>query len=384
VFLSYFKYFTKFILFSKNRQRLLLLAIAGLVLSSFALIVLQSTMGGLQNKLMERSKNILGRAQVLIPKDTDDLKINQLVLTLQKENLNFVKEYEVELLIRYKSYLNPAIVHGIDLNGYLPSFIKSDSFKEGMLPMELAYKMEFLPPDEIQLISPSHVDSLFVDIPRAQTVKIDKSISTEVPEVDGYHMWVRLPLVQNLIQSKTINRIRIYSKFDLKQLKNVLPVDFVLRTWEEENNSLVWALNLESTIMIFLFAAMSLLVSLCITSGLLIFFNKIKNDLSSFWILGASLQKINLSTTLFLHLMSLISILLGLFLGLGFLFLFDKLGANIMPDVFVDRKIPVLITTQGILISTLVPYVISFIFVQISLNQFKKEHNLLDHVRSIS
>jgi lipoprotein-releasing system permease protein len=384
VFLSYFKYFTKFILFSKNRQRLLLLAIAGLVLSSFALIVLQSTMGGLQNKLMERSKNILGRAQVLIPKDTDDLKINQLVLTLQKENLNFVKEYEVELLIRYKSYLNPAIVHGIDLNDYLPSFIKSDSFKEGMLPMELAYKMEFLPPDEIQLISPSHVDSLFVDIPRAQTVKIDKSISTEVPEVDGYHMWVRLPLVQNLIQSKTINRIRIYSKFDLKQLKNVLPVDFVLRTWEEENNSLVWALNLESTIMIFLFAAMSLLVSLCITSGLLIFFNKIKNDLSSFWILGASLQKINLSTTLFLHLMSLISILLGLFLGLGFLFLFDKLGANIMPDVFVDRKIPVLITTQGILISTLVPYVISFIFVQISLNQFKKDHNLLDHVRSIS
>lgn len=384
MFLSYFKYFSKFIIFSKNRQKLLLLAISGLFLSSFALIVLQSTMGGLQNKLMERSKSVMGQAYISFNQELDRESVAKLESNLKAKNINFVREYEVELMVRYKSYLTPVVVHGIDTNGYLPEFLQNNKFEDGLLPMEIAYKIEMLPPDEIKLISPSHVDSLFADIPRSQTVKIDKTFSTDVPEVDMYHMWVRMPLIQNLVQSHGYNRIRIFTQTNFKTLKESLESGFRLKTWEEENSSLVWALNLESSIMVFLFAAMSLLVSLCITAGLLIFFNKIKNDLSSFWILGASLKKINQSTALFLHLMTLFSILGGLIFGIVFLLIFDKVGANIMPDVFVDRKIPVLITFKGIIVSIIVPYFISLLFVHFSLNQFKKDYDLLDHVRSIS
>jgi lipoprotein-releasing system permease protein len=39
---------------------------------------------------------------------------------------------------------------------------------------------------------------------------------------------------------------------------------------------------------------------------------------------------------------------------------------------------------KGLAVSFLVPYVISSIFVTFALLQFKREHNLLDHVRSIS
>lgn len=383
MFKTYLKYFFFFIISAKNRQRLLILAVVGLFISSFALIVLQSTMGGLQNKLMERSKAVIGRATILYKADTGDSKLKEIEKILTERKLLYTREYEIELLLRYQSYITPVIVHGIDLLGYIPPFLSKNKF-EAMMPMELAYKVGVAPPETLELISPSHVDELLGDIPRAQSVRIDQTFSSDVPEIDMYHMWVRLPLIQNLIQSKMVNRLRIYSQDDFKSLKNRLPQGVRLMTWEDENRTLVWALNLEATVMVFLFAAMSLLVSLCISSGLLIFFNKVKTDLASFWILGASHEKINRSTKYFLHLMSFLSILCGVAAGLIFLSLFDHFAPEIMPDVFVDRKIPILITPKGLLVSFFVPYFISFFFVKYALAQFKREHDFLSQVRSIS
>lgn len=384
MFKTYFKYFLFYIISAKNRQRLLILAVVGLIISSFALIVLQSTMGGLQNKLMERSKAIIGRATIFFKTNESDPRLSELEKILIQKKISYTREYEIELLLRYQSYITPVTVHGIDQTGFMPAFLSQENKFEAIMPTELAYKVGVAPPEILQIISPSHVDDLLGEIPRSQSIKIDKTFSSDVPEIDVSHMWVRLPLIQNLIQAKNINRIRIHSKTDLVDLASFLPDWVQYKTWEDENRTLVWALNLESSMMIFLFAAMSLLVSLCISSGLLIFFNKIKTDLSSFWILGSSYEQINRSTKYFLHLMSLISILVGVLGGLVFLWFFDHYAPEIMPDVFVDRKIPILITAKGLAISFLVPYVISSIFVTYALSQFKREHNLLDHVRSVS
>lgn len=384
MFLTYLKYFFFYIVSAKNRQRLLILAVVGLFISSFALIVLQSTMGGLQNKLMERSKAVVGKATLLFKLPDNDPLLKGLEKRLKDAHFIYSKEYEIELLLRYQSLITPVIVHGIDQSGFVPKFLASRDKFESMIPTELAYKVGVAPPESLQLISPSHVDELMGDIPRGQTIKVDRVFSTDVPEIDLYHLWVRLPLIQNLIRGKLINRIRIYNQGDFKSLKKDLPSWVQLKTWEEENSTLVWALNLESTVMVFLFATMTLLVSLCISSGLLIFFNKVKTDLSSFWILGASFDQLNRSTKYFLHMMSFLSIAMGLIMGLVFLYFFDRFAPEIMPDVFVDRKIPILITVKGLLISFLVPYVIASFFVSFALSQFRREHNLLDHVRSIS
>ena len=383
MFKTYLKYFFYYILSAKNRQRLLILAVVGLFISSFALIVLQSAMGGLQHKLMERSKSVLGSATLIFKKDESDPDLHELLNFLNKKYLPFTIEYEIELLLRYQTYLTYVIVHGIDQSAYLPAFFKENKKFEAMIPTELAYKVGVAPPEYLQLISPAHVDGLLGEIPRSQSIRIDKTFSTDVPEIDMAHLWVRLPLIQNLIQAKSINRIRIYSDSHLENLSEELPNWVQFKTWEQENSTLVWALNLESTVMIFLFAAMSLLASLCISSGLLIFFNKIKTDLSSFWILGASFDQINRSTKYFLHMMSFVSIVFGVISGLIFLYFFNRFAPEIMPDVFVDRKIPIFISFKGIAISFLVPYLISSVFVTFALSQFKREHNLLDHIRSI-
>ena len=159
--------------------------------------------------------------------------------------------------------------------------------------------------------------------------------------------------------------------------------DASVLSWEEKNSTLVWALGLETTVMVFLFAAMTLLVSLAIISGLLIFFTKVKGDMASFWILGTEEREIFKSSRIFLFSLSFFSVTLGLFLGLGFLYGLDYFGPNIMPDVFVDRKIPVAISTRGVLLSFSIPFFISLFFANLSLKAFRKDVDYLSYIRTL-
>lgn len=123
-------------------------------------------------------------------------------------------------------------------------------------------------------------------------------------------------------------------------------------------------------------------MSLCITSGLLIFFNKIKTDLASFWILGANQKQLRESSKIFLVIISIFSTSLGILSAFIFLQIFDHYAPNIMPDIFVDRKIPIYITAKGIFISFIVPTFISVAFSYLTLGQFTKdEDSLFEQIR---
>jgi lipoprotein-releasing system permease protein len=299
---------------------------------------------------------------------------------------NFSVEYEIELLLKNRQVLSPVILHGIATNLWLPDFLQGWDGEGVLLPWDLANKLGIAPHDQIKLISPSHVDHLMGDLPRYFTAKVaDRLIETKVPEVDIVHVWVRLEAIWNLIQKKGVNKIRIFGDIDVNALKDLLSShpSVKFHTWEEKNQSLVWALKLETTVMIFLFVAMTLLVSLCITTGLLIFFDKIKIDLASFWILGSSKKQLLRASVIFLHLLSFCSVSLGLLAGAIFLFFFHKYGGEIMPAIFVERKIPVFVNFKAISIAFCVPYLISLIFSHFSLKQLENKEGLLDNVRVV-
>lgn len=356
------------------------------MISSFALLVLQSTMGGLQGKLITRSKAANGHGVVSLNSESYSLA-KEVQQFLKEKGVKSYIEQEVELLLKNGNYLAPVVVHGLDTSQELPPMFEGFEIKELVLSPMLARKVNLGLGDQIRLISPAHTDAIMGDIPRTATLYLDEMFSTDVPEVDHYHLWVRIKVLQNLMRKRAANRLRYFQDVDVDDLRQSLTAKFSdqveLKTWEEMNGTLVWALGLETTVMVFLFAAMTLLVSLCITSGLLIFFGKVRGDLASFWIMGTSKSNLEKSTSFFLSAMSIGAVLIGLAFGFLALYLLDTYGVEIMPEEFVDRKIPIKISTFGVLVSFCVPTFISMAFSFLSFSQFKKESNYLDYVRTI-
>lgn len=384
------RFFFQTIFLSRQRQKLLLLALAGLFISSFALLVLQSAMGGLQNKLMERSKAVEGRLVLEGEAVPNSAELAQLLNYLRQENIDAIPEYELEILLQAGSYLAPAIVHGLDVVD-LPKFLKERDVEmdEAILPYELAAKLGVGPGEQLRIISPAHTDFFITEVPRSISVKTERLIASDVPEIDAMHLWVRQASLFNLTRERVINRVRLYNEHDQipKSVSTYLLQNFPSWkqvSWEQRHETLVWALGLETTVMVFLFTVMSLLVALCIVSGLFLFFDKIKWDLAGLWILGASKKRLERSSGISLMTISALFCGLGLMAAFFFLKLFAVFGLEILPDVFIDREIPIYITTTGLLTSFFVPCLIAWSFSAWSLRQFHRAQDHLSLIRSAS
>jgi lipoprotein-releasing system permease protein len=381
---EFIKYFTGYIFFNKTRQRLLFIALFGLFLSSFALIVMQSVMGGLQNGVIKRARDVQGSYVLFLHSPS-----TQLIEKIKKFKVPFSLEYEIELLLKHQNFLAPAILHGIHPDSRLPEFLNIQDINSGLvLGSELMRKTQADIYSNISVISPAHTNSFFGDIPRLITLEVSELVDTTVFEVDQTNAWTRLSAVWNLIQKRDLNRVRIYGDDDnLKQslidLQNQFPNEFEIKTWEDLNSSLVWALKLENFVMITLFIGMSLLVGISITSGYLIFFDKIKNDLLSFWIMGLSLNKIKKYSAFFLLFLSFTVAVLGVLSGFIFLMIIKNSHLSFMPDIFLEQNLPILIDARGVFLSFLVPYSIALFFSFFIFKNIKNdEKSFLSQLRS--
>lgn len=361
-----------------GHRYLFILAVLGLFFSSFSLLVLQGVMDGLQEKVVGRSRDIMGHYTVTLKQGSFEMASELKRELKEKWNLDGYLEIELDLLLISDYSLTPVIIHGIE-NFTEDGLILSKQISR--------FKLHSLVGDQLTLLSPGYVDSFLGDIPRTTKIKIAKTIETFVPEIDAFHVWASARIVQNLIRERFFNRMRFFSpikKHILEEIRKKYSDTVIIHSWEEMNSTLVFALKLESMILTFLFTIMGILVSLGITSGLAIFFDKIKNDLITFWILGSSKLKLTNASHILLFLMSFFSITLGVLLGILGLYLFDQYGGQIMPDIFVDRKIPVELTLKGALMAFSIPFVITMLFSLSAMKQFKENDNYLKSIKAIS
>lgn len=386
--LTFFKYFFAYIFKAKTRQKLIFLTIIGLLISAFSLTVLQGIMGGLQSGLIQRSKNVLGSGYIdLSGVNATDKDYLTLVDKLKARGVEFAPELELELMIQHGSYVSPIILHGMDYKFFTPDFLKDKELQDLVIGSDLASSLKIFFGGEVKITSPAHTDFVFGDIPRQSKTSISDFFLSELPEIDSIHGWVDISFLQNLIRSFQVNKIRIFSE-NIAKVESVInemnsdQMKFI--SWERENSTLVWALNLETRVMLFLFIAMSVLIGICITSGFLIFYNKIKGDLASFWILGLPRHKIMTQVYILGQGISILFCSLGVVLGLMFLWMLDSGNFIIMPEQFVERNIPVNFELKSILFAFFVPYAVASVFTHITFKVFKKEDtSFLSFVRKI-
>ena len=380
----YFKFYAHYIFSAQTRQGLLLLAMGGLFLSSFALQALQGAMQGLQNAVMTRAKKIDGQAVLRLQ------GIYQEVATatrLQEQLAAFgwpgYLALESEVLLRHQNFLAPGLARAYQS---LPPFLAKKTVQDIVLPRDLAYHLQAVRSDEIQLISPAATRFFMADIPGEVSGAVSDFLVSRVPEVDSTYLWPRLGLLQNLLRQKIVNRIYFYEGVDLTGLANFVAqqpqaADLHLETWEEQNDTLVWSLKLEGTIMVLLFSAMAFLVSLSITSGMMAFLAKAKEDLASFWLLGAPAKRVAYSVRGFVYLASALVVATGVGSGMIFLKILASGKIILMPDIFIDRTIPAVITLKSVLLAFGIPYVMAIICVQYAINKFMQQTSYLAVVR---
>ncbi|MGE3608084.1 MAG: ABC transporter permease [Bacteriovoracaceae bacterium] len=381
----FFRYFFSYITHARTRQRLLFIAVVGLFISAFSLIVIQGIMGGLQKGLIARSKSIHGSHLLKFTEPfAGPSKIEKI---LSHNNILFYPEIETEVMLKHKNYVAPAKLHGINLSYRRPEFLQDKDFTGLVMGSDLANKIKLQFLDEVQIISPGVTDSLMGEVPRFVSESLSDYLYTELSEVDEFEVWGRSELVQNLLRMRGHNQIRIFGEVSDELKKEIFDtqIDFRWITWEEMNQALVWSLNLETKVMLFLFISMSLLVAIAITSGLLIFYSKIRRDLMSFWILGMPQDKLINLCYKFTLVMSGISCTLGGLFGLIALELLERHGHDMMPDIFVERTFPVDLNFSHIIVALAIPFFISIIFSYLSFSFFRKENqSFVSIVRSLS
>lgn len=383
----FFRYFFGYIFRAKTRQKLLFIAVTGLFLSAFSLMVIQGIMGGLQHGLITRSKSVNGSHLIRFPAVGAEA-LGDLKETLRKEGIPFYSELETEVMLRRKNFVAPAKLHGIDLSDERPEFLLDKDFTGLVLGSDLAGKLKTQFMDDIEVIAPGVTDSIMGEVPRFITESVSDYVYTEISEVDDVEMFARLPLVQNLLREKSVNQVRIFGELTpvvLERLMETTPPEARHLSWADLNQALVWSLNLETKVMLFLFISMSLLVAIAITSGLMIFYSKIKRDLMSFWILGMGQKKLLALCFKFTLILSGVTVVVGGIFGTIVLKLLERYGHDLMPDIFVERSLPVQLNFSSIVISLLIPFGISLVFSWFSFAYFRKENqSFVNIVRSLS
>lgn len=377
----FIRFFISYIFKAKTRQRLFLMAMVGLFLSSVSLVVVQATLRGLQDNRIDRAKSIMGD-YTLSKFESIKPVINYL------DNLSQVKynkEFELEGLVRFDGRLAPVIIHGISSRDYLPDFLGGRIYRDEIYASDyISLKLRSTIMDELTILSPIYTDPFFGDIPRQKTLVHNKNIETLEPDIDEYHVWTDIRNVHYLTTERTYNTVRVYGPLTSVDIENLKSFGSLI-SWEEENANLLYALSLENSIMIFLFMATVFLVVISIAGGLAIFYNRLKTDFASFWILGLSVNEIKKMGNKAIGSLSVLTLLLGNAFGLLLVKLLKVYSPNIMPQMFVDRSLPVKLSPSVFLYSFLIPAGITFVVSYISSqNYFSKKKEFVNLIRAAS
>jgi|GEM_PF-6352104 len=384
-----FKIFFHTLFSQQGRQRVLVIALASLSISSMALLILHSSMGGLQKAILERARLFFGEYTYSFPyQNIQEIAFGQSGPQNQEDYK--IRELQEDVLVEHQGHILPVVLHGMVLedahfflkkNGLFEvPFTVSSNLRGGcLLSYDLALSLGVSPSSRITLRSLTHMLNVFGEVPRFVELPVRFVKNTSVQELDSRDIWCDWKAIRPLVGDSLINTFRSWSSFEKMKLQEK---SAQVLTWQQKFSPLVFSLTMEKNMMSFLFICMCALIGVSIFLGSILFYQKIFRDVSFLWPMGVSLVELKSSLWQFSFLLLFLAECAGLFFGYAILLVLKIWGGQLFPDIFSEQFSPVFFSFEGLLVSFILPFFVSLLVSFPLILKFFHQFNPLTTLRS--
>lgn len=390
-------YFFRKFLFSKNAgsvtKAIAWLSLLGIGVSTMAMVVVTSVMGGFGNAIEDRLINF--EPHLIVKAKTDDSRLEKNMLTdlstdlRQKYKLNaFLFDQEQIVLRTPSGHYSGAVAKGLEEKS-LQHFIEASrqfgqnkvkkfswdakidsamviSNDDIMVGSELAYQTGIFMGDQVVLTPPESLILPPGEIPQFVKMNVQDILRTNVQSIDSqvviYKKKERGKLFRDSISLEAL--LEVYLD-DNKTLEAVVagidPKLYEVETWKQRNSSLFYSLKMEKLLITFFLFLSVLIGCFTIVTVLVLLATQKRKDIGILLTLGMKKKDLVKIFTQIGFLLSSSGVVLGFLAGLLICVILAKFEFIALPDVYYDRTIPVQFNVREYLWILAITFTISYL-----------------------
>ena len=349
----FFSFFFKYLFSARTGsviRSVCIICICSLAVSIAGLLIVISVMSGfgmsIRDRLLQEEPHLVVSTQ----------KISSLKKTLSKyrlnNHINIVRPFETQDVILKTA---SGEFSGAVAKGYTRRYFDSANLKSSVhLGMELASQLDlyegdsiFITPAETLLLPPTEVTA-------PDKVMISSLIIPSHESINNKTILYQIGSIPSLKENSSLEKgVEIFLKKPdqyYRVQKIIEKAGYTVTSWSERNSALFFALKVEKGIMIIFLSLASLIASFSIASMLQLLIRQKRKDIEILMVMGHPNSKVKNLFTLIAFSMSFIGVFIGSILGYIICLFLKYTSIDLLPDIYIDRKIPVEISMDFFLI----------------------------------
>ncbi|MBK9038715.1 MAG: ABC transporter permease [Bdellovibrionales bacterium] len=238
--------------------------------------------------------------------------------------------------------------------------------KEVILGADLARSLRILEGDQIMVIPPESLLKPKGEALVYETVTVKALLNSRVADIDSKFMFYHLGQTLGQFKKSASREINLELRFKDPGDHVLYEGDlhkrgFRTSNWIERNEALFFALKMEKLAMTIFLALSALITCFSIITVLVLLLTQKRRDLGILMAMGLSQTRTRWIFTRVGMILSLTGMLSGLGLGLGLCWVLDKYPIDLLPDIYYDSSIPVLVTRELVYFVIFVSVIVAFV-----------------------
>lgn len=389
-------FFFKKFLFSKNAgsvtKAIAWLSLLGIGVSTMAMVVVTSVMGGFGNAIEERLINF--EPHIVVKSKTDDRRLEKNQLIELSDELNkkvkmnsFLFDQEQVVFRTPSGHYSGAIAKGLEEKS-LQHFVEASRLfgqnkvkkftwdqeipsqmvianDDIIIGAELAYQTGIFVGDQIVLTPPESLILPPGELPQFTKMNVQDIIKSNVQSIDS-QLLIYKKRERNLFRDSVSleSLLEIYLD-DTKQIDQVVGMidakKYDIETWRERNSSLYYSLKMEKLMISFFLFLAILIGCFTIVTVLVLLATQKRKDIGILLTLGMKKKDLIRVFSQIGFLLSGVGVLLGFLAGIAICLVVAKTQFITLPDAYLDRTIPVEFNLKEYLGILAITFTISFL-----------------------